>query len=182
MNELIIRFKQIAVDQGSEQKREINLKDYINDTVSALGPKLKHCPHKVRVNCADDIELNTYPSAFYQIFTNLIMNSIIHGFEEQLNGIITIDVENLRNEKILITYHDNGKGFNKNIENRIFEAFFTTRKNQGGSGLGTEIIHKLVIKDLQGKITCRSIEGEGTSFIIEIPKELKESSSLCDKA
>lgn len=177
VNELITSFKQIAVDQGSEQKRVINLKDYIYDTIAALGPKLKHSPHKVIVNCVENIELNTYPSAFYQIFTNLIMNSIIHGFEEQKTGVITIDIKSISNEKILISYHDNGKGFNKDIEQRIFEAFFTTRKNQGGSGLGTEIIHKLVTKDLQGNITCKSIEGEGTRFTIEIPKELKENHS-----
>lgn len=180
VNELITRFKQIAVDQGSEQKRIINLNDYIYDIISALGPKLKHSQHKILVNCAENIQLDTYPSAFYQIFTNLIMNSIIHGFEENQSGIITINVENIKDEKILITYHDNGKGFGKEIEERIFEAFFTTRKNQGGSGLGTEIIHKLVTKDLQGKISCKSVIGEGTSFIIEIPKALKDDSSSND--
>lgn len=178
VNELITSFKQIAVDQGSEQKRTINLKKYIEDTINALGPKLKKSRHKIIIMCAETIELDTYPSAFYQIFTNLIMNSIIHGFDEDQEGLINIDIniriDNDEQEKIIIRYHDNGCGFNKEIQKRIFEPFFTTRKNQGGSGLGTEIIHKLVTTDLQGTINCQSVVGEGTTFTIEIPKFLKE--------
>ncbi len=170
--ELVRSFKVIAVDQGSKHKRNINLSNYIDDILLALKPRLKKTQHNIAVYCPIHLELSTYPSAYYQIFTNLIMNSIIHGFTDISSGEISINIEEQENE-LNINYSDNGCGLSQENLDKIFEAFFTTKRNSGGSGLGTQIIYKLVTNDLQGNITCKSKPNEGCQFNITVPITLK---------
>ena len=73
-----------------------------------------------------------------------------------------------------MVYHDNGNGIPAAALGKIFEPFYTTKRNQGGSGLGLNIIQHLVTHRLQGAISCESTEGEGVTFYIDIPVELSE--------
>ena len=77
--ELIQSFKQVAVDQASEEKRVFKLKEYLDDVLLSLRPRLKRTQSTVTVSCPEDIEIESYPGAFSQILTNFIMNSLIHG-------------------------------------------------------------------------------------------------------
>ncbi|WP_321401619.1 cache domain-containing protein [Maridesulfovibrio sp.] len=169
--ELIGNFKQVAADQASGQKRTINFREYIDEILLSLRSKYKRTQHKINVDCADDLVLNTFPGAFMQIFSNLIINSLIHGFEGIDAGNIDIRVD-VVDERIIIRYNDDGKGMSEVDVNKVFEPFFTTKRGEGGTGLGMSIVYNLVHKRLGGVISCSSVEGQGTAFTISLPGDI----------
>ena len=170
-SELIASFKQIAVDQASEMNRQINVKSYLQEIITSLKPELKKGAHNVDVICPDNLELMVPAGAISQIFTNFLLNSVIHGFEDTREGQITITVtDNI--DIIKITYSDNGKGVPQDQLPLLFEPFFTTKREQGGSGLGTNIAFNLVKQSLQGEITASSEPGAGLTYTIKIPKSM----------
>ncbi|CAN2050403.1 hypothetical protein GMMP1_930014 [Candidatus Magnetomoraceae bacterium gMMP-1] len=168
---LIQSFKQVAVDRANEVKRIFNLKEYIDDVLLSLRPKLKKTQHRINITCPEDIKLNSYPGALSQIVTNLIVNTLIHGFENIDSGEINFDISEER-DIILFKYQDNGKGIEPNNLNKIFDPFFTTKRGRGGSGLGMHIVYNLVTQTIGGSIECISTPGKGTCFIIQIPAAL----------
>ena len=168
--ELIQSFREVAVDQTSGGKRTFKLRAYIDEILLSLHPKLRKTRHIVSVHCPEDLELNSYPGAFSQIITNFVINSLIHGFEHKVQGKIVLEIT--REDNILqIRYRDNGKGMSEARRSRIFEPFYTTKRNQGGTGLGLHIVYNLVTQRLNGHIECESIAGEGTNFAIQMPIE-----------
>lgn len=167
-SELIKSFKQVAVDQSSEQKRVFYVKNYINQILLSLRPELKKTKIEVKVNCDDNIILDSYPGAISQIITNLIMNSLIHAYDENEIGIIVINISK-DTQRFIIEYSDDGKGISQENLKRVFEPFFTTRRNKGGTGLGLNIVYNIVTSNLKGTIECESEEGKGTAFIINMP-------------
>ena len=120
--------------------------------------------------------MRSYPGALFQVITNLVMNSIIHGFETKTEGDIHISVVQQQNQACL-TYRDNGKGMAPNVLDRLFDPFFTTKRHQGGSGLGTHIVYNLVTQALGGTIDCRSEPEGGTTFVLSLPLRLGESTT-----
>ena len=113
-------FKQVAMDQTSGERREFTLKAYIEDVLLSLKPKLKKTKHLVTVNCPEDLTLNSFPGAFSQIISNLVMNSLIHGFDEMEAGEIAFDAAE-DGGSVLLTYRDNGKGMNEKDLAKIFD-------------------------------------------------------------
>lgn len=167
--ELIRSFKIVAVDQCSEQQRRFNVKEYLNEILLSLRPKLKKTRHRVTVNCPENLELYSDPGALSQILGNLMINSLLHGFEGKDNGEIVIEVREEENHVVLI-YRDNGKGIETEILPKIFDPFFTTKREDGGSGLGLNIVYRLVTERLHGQIDCDSRSGDGTTFTLSFPK------------
>jgi len=166
--ELVKSFKRVAVDQTSNETRAINLRSYFDEILLSLRPKLKKTAHEIHNNIDESINITTSPGALSQIFTNLIFNSLIHGFENMDCGNINIG-GTLIEGVLSITYQDNGKGMKQSHRKKIFEPFFTTKRGEGGSGLGMHIVYNLVTQSLQGTICCDSEEGEGCLFTLEIP-------------
>lgn len=167
-SDLLTSFKHIAVDQTSDKVRTVNISSYLDEIIQSIHPRLKKTSHCIKVNCDDDIELYSHPGAIAQIIINLIINSIIHGFEHINRGVITISVE-LHDSTLIIDYKDNGHGLSTEAKGKLFDAFYTTKSNKGGSGLGTHIIKNLVIDTLNGDISAESDEGEGLSYHITLP-------------
>jgi len=165
-SELVSSYKQIAVDQISEKIRLVNIVKYLDEIIQSLSPKLKKNNHKVEVFCADTIEIYCHAGAVAQIFTNLIINSILHAFEGTNEGLITIDIK-MHHEKLHIHYQDNGSGVNQVKLPKLFDPFYTTKGSSGGTGLGTHIIHSLVTDTLNGTIKADSQPGQGLSYDIE---------------
>ncbi len=168
-SELIASFKQIAVDQTSEVNRVININSYLHEIVASLKPELKRGQHNVVINCPLDLELSITAGAISQIFTNFIINSVIHGFEDMKEGQIEIDVSD-DIDQIHIVYKDNGHGISGDQINQLFDPFYTTKRDEGGSGLGTNIAYNIVTQTLHGEITAQSQIGEGLTYNIKIPK------------
>lgn len=176
-SELVASFKQVAVDQASDAVRTINLKQYLEEVVRSLQPKYKNTQHKINIQCQDNIILNLPAGAISQIVTNLIMNSLIHGFSDKKHGKIDLIITEQADD-IEFIYQDNGKGLTHEQLEKLFDPFFTTRRDQGGSGLGTHIILNLVKQTLHGDIHATSTLGEGLSYRISIPKTLPNKIDL----
>lgn len=166
--ELISSFKQVAVDQSSQTRRKFNLKEYIGEILLSLGPKLKKTGYSVEVDCDERIEMDSYPGAFSQIVNNLIMNSLIHGFEGMPKGDILLSFQK-QGKEIRFDYKDNGKGMTKEQLSKTFDPFYTTRRGKDGTGLGMSIIYNLVTQTLNGSIVCDSTEGNGVLLTMNIP-------------
>lgn len=168
--ELITSFKQIAVDQSVEIEDQFNLKEHLQMVITSLKHEYKNSHHEIVVICPEELVIKSFPGVFSQIFSNLIMNSIIHGFEDRTNGKIVIEIRR-EHDGLYITYRDNGKGIPSEYLAKIYDAFFTTNKHNGGSGLGMNIVYNLVTHKLKGKITCESEVGKGTQFFIYLGKD-----------
>jgi signal transduction histidine kinase len=166
--ELVRSFKLVAVDQSSEQRRPFNVKGYIDEVLRSLQPRLRRTKVVIDTDCPDDVELNSYPGAIYHVITNLVMNSLTHGFEEGRGGHIGIRVT-LEPRMLVLTYSDDGRGMNEEQVRRMFEPFFTTRRGQGGSGLGLHVVYNVVTQTLGGRIQGTGAPGQGVVFRIEIP-------------
>ncbi|MBN2440306.1 MAG: substrate-binding domain-containing protein [Spirochaetales bacterium] len=167
-NELISSFKNISADQSSEKKRIFNVKDYIKDVLLSLRPRLKKVNHVISIHCPDDLTISSHPGAFSQILTNLIINSLTHGFKPDEKGSIDIEIK-IEDINIIMTYSDNGKGIDKNHINKIFNPFFTTNRSNGNTGLGLHIVYNLITTTLNGSIVCTSEAGKLTQFIMTFP-------------
>jgi len=168
--EIIKSFKTVAIDQTSKQKRKFNFKEYINDTLFSLKNKTKKMDIDFLIECDTMLVINSYPGAISQILTNLVMNSLIHGFEDSKKGKVKIIVKK-DNSFLHVEYSDDGKGVSKENLSKIFEPFYTTKKSKGGSGLGLNIIQKIIIEELSGTISCKSAEEKGITFYITFPIE-----------
>lgn len=170
---LIQGFKQIAVDQASEILRKFELGSYIEEIIHSLTPVFKPTKHTIKVHSSEPIMVESYPGALSQIVTNLVQNSLKHGFENIEAGNIEIKAT-INGNSLNILYMDDGKGIKSGDVDKIFESYYSTKIGQGGSGLGLAIIKELVENKLHGSISCVSSEGEGVKFIIKCPLVITE--------
>lgn len=168
--ELIRSFKQIAADQNFDEAREIELGAYIRDIATNLKVELRRTGHKLEIEDSEPIHLTLHPSALWQIMSNMIMNSLVHAYQEGEHGMLRIRLSKTHRH-IRIVYGDNGRGMSEDVRRRIFEPFFTTKRGNGGTGLGMSIAYNLTKAVLNGTITCQSAPGRGTTFIIDIPRQ-----------
>ena len=99
------------------------------------------------------------------------MNSIIHAFDKKEKGNISIIIKQDNNE-MRISYKDNGRGIKEENLSKIFDPFFTTNRENGGSGLGLNIIYTIINSKLNGSISCKSVQNEGVEFIIIFRAEI----------
>ncbi|MDN3379929.1 MULTISPECIES: ATP-binding protein [unclassified Pseudoalteromonas] len=176
-SELVASFKQIAVDQASEAVRTINFKEYLGEVIRSLHPKIKNTSHHINLDCPEDLILNLPAGAISQIFTNLIMNSLIHGFDGVNNGVIDILIKD-DDSQVIIDFKDNGNGVSEQQLEKLFDPFFTTKRDQGGSGLGTHITFNLVKQTLSGEIEASSSPGNGLHYHISFPKNMPKPLSI----
>jgi signal transduction histidine kinase len=166
--ELISSFKQVAVDQSSEEKRFFNLKDYIGEVLLSLRPKYKKTGHGIEVNCSGDLEIFSYPGAYSQIVSNLVINSLIHGFEGAEKGQMIFDISR-KDKMVRFVYRDTGVGMTEEQISKVFDPFYTTKRGKGGTGLGMSIVFNLVTQTLEGTIQCNSTSGKGVEFTMKLP-------------
>ncbi len=172
---LVSSFKQVAVDQSSEACYSFKLAENVNQVITSLKHKLKQIPCQVHVNCPEELTIYSFPGSFVQIYSNLILNSLIHGFENWQGPCeIYIDIQR-QEDKLHIDYKDTGKGISAEIGERIFEPFVTTKRGSGGSGLGTHIIYNIVTQLLKGEIQYIA-ETQGAHFAIQIPYQAGKDS------
>lgn len=168
--ELVQSFKKVAADQSSEEKRSFELRSYLEQILVSLRPQFKRTPHTVHMECPEGLTLDSYPGAIMQIVTNLIMNSLIHGFADGLPGEIFINVESVA-DAVALSYRDTGVGMDKEQKDRIYDPFYTTKRGSGGTGLGMNIVYNLVTQTLKGTILLETSPGQGAIFLLTLPRD-----------
>jgi signal transduction histidine kinase/ligand-binding sensor domain-containing protein len=164
---LVQSFKQVSVDQITEQQRVFVFKEYLNEILMSLYPKFSGKKIDVRIICDDQLKLNSYPGVYAQIFTNLCLNSLQHGFHIKQSGTIQIEAYIVK-DMLKITYIDDGAGISPKDLPHIFEPFYTSDQRKG-TGLGLNIVYNLVKQKLLGNITCESESEKGVVFTMDIP-------------
>ncbi len=168
--ELIEGFKLIAVDSVVDDARTLNMHDYLEDIIRSLQLKARQAQVSIKLTCDKGLLITSYPGAIAQITNNLIINSLVHAFAEVTDGSgeITIKVKRLA-QGIEIYYGDNGCKLNEETKVHLFEPFYTTKRGQGGSGLGAHIVYNLVTQKLKGNIELITDQAQGKTFKISIP-------------
>ncbi len=166
---LINNFKKVSVSKPTTFSSQFNVNENLELVKESLAGEISESNCKVSIDCDNKLAIYSYPSSFSQIFSNLILNSIIHGFENWQGPKEIIIKISLENEIMLIDYSDTGKGVEKKIADNIFDPFVTTKRNIGGSGLGTLIIFNLVVQLLKGKVDFHTELGKGVHFTFQIP-------------
>lgn len=166
--DLIGSFKQLAVDQTSMRRRSFDLRQALDEVLPTLQLKLSHTGHRLDVDVPAGIVVDGFPGPIEQIVTNLVSNSLQHGFGGIAAGSIRIAAEVVGGH-VLLRYSDDGAGIPERIAKRVFEPFFTTRMGSGGSGLGLYIVHNLATAVLGGSIELTSVPGHGVRFDLRFP-------------
>ncbi len=166
--DLVRSFKLVAVDQSSMERRKFNMKEYIDEMLFSIRPRYKRTKHAITVNCPDNIELDSYPGAFSQIITNLVMNSLIHGFDKIEAGKIEFNIWE-EEQSLVFCYSDDGKGMDQKTLEKSFDPFFTTNRSHGGTGLGMHILYNLTTQTLGGQIEYTSTPDHGIVLFIKVP-------------
>ena len=166
--ELVTSFKQVAVDQSTEERRLFSVKEYTEEILMSLQARYRRSGHRVLVECPEDLVIDSYPGVFAQVITNLITNSHLHGFDGMSDGTIMLNFSR-DGDDLLFIYSDNGHGMSGETLKKMFDPFYTTRRGRGGTGLGMHIVFNLITGKLKGTIQVFSEPGHGASFYIHIP-------------
>ena len=167
---LIRVFKQIAVNGSHEKQQRFYVKECLETALSSIQSKMAAQHVQVSVDCQENLTIYSYPGVFSQILVHLAMNSLLHGFEIQENGKISLKAMQ-EEEQFVFRYHDTGQGMKEEHLAEIFEPFFTTKRSESNTGLGLHLVHNLVVQLLGGTISCRSRPEQGVTFEIVIPNE-----------
>ena len=166
---LVRSFKQVAVDQSSDNVRSFNLRKYLDEVLLSLQPKLKGKPIEVEVDCPPDIDMESVPGAVSQIVTNMVVNSLVHGFGEGQSGSIKIKGR-VEGDHVQFDYSDDGIGMDPGTLSQLFDPFFTTKRGSGGSGLGAHILYNLVTGPLGGTVKVVSAPNMGLHYNLRFPR------------
>ena len=168
--DLVTSFKQVAIDQTSERRREFLLHELVSDIVATLRPGFKTRTITIDVTVPPGLVCDSYPGPLGQVLTNLIQNAVVHAFDEAPEGHIGITAE-VNDKQIALAVSDNGKGMSAATLVHAFDPFFTTRLGQGGSGLGLSICHRLATSVLGGELSATSTPGSGSRFVLIFPQQ-----------
>lgn len=176
--ELVQRFKRTSIDQSSHEQRQYQLEEVFQDVLTTLRNTLKHTRIDVALDCPSELKVFGTPGLLGQVLTNLIINSINHGFDHgKKPGQIRINVLQLNPKMVCIDYFDDGAGMTEQVRNKAFEPFFTTSRALGGTGLGLYVIYNIITQQMAGKIHIQSAPGAGVHFHIEFPIDTRMSDS-----
>ena len=167
--DLVQGFKQVSVDQSSERRREFDVAEYVDEIVRSLKPEYGPYGHVVETACTPGLTMDSYPGAFAQVITNLIVNSVKHGFDNREGGSVWLSIDG-DGDHVRILYKDDGCGMSAEQVRKLYDPFFTTKRGRGGSGLGMNIVYNLVTQVLKGSIECQSAVGQGTVFMVDLPR------------
>ncbi|MTV36928.1 ATP-binding protein [Duganella radicis] len=169
---LVAGFKRIAVDGGSNQRSRFMLGDVVAELMQSVQADLRQRGLELIEDVDHWLEMDSYPGPLAQALSNLIENSLVHGFNgrQHGHGSVTLSAHDSGDGEIALTLSDTGAGIAPEHLPRIYDPFFTTRLGAGGSGLGLYITHNIVTGVLGGRIEAASTPGQGTSFMLRLPK------------
>ncbi len=171
--DLIQSFKQVAVDRSHAERRRFMLREATDQIIASVRPVLKRAPITLQVDVPEGLVIDGYPGSYGQILTNLFLNATNHAFADGRSGTISISARPRGQDDIEITFADDGAGMTPEVQRQAFDPFFTTRRDEGGTGLGLHIVYTLVTQQLGGRMMLESRPGQGTTFRIIMPRTAK---------
>lgn len=181
--ELVRDFKQVAVDQTSDARRDFDLAQVVTDVLVMVEPRYKNTPYQIVTDLAPNLKMNSFPGSLGQVLTNLLINALVHGLHDRPSGSVAVSARALPESPgwVELSVRDDGWGMDEAVRKRIFDPFFTTKLGRGGTGLGMHIVHNIVTQMLGGQIDVSSVPGKGSVMTLRLPclaPERKEDDSL----
>ncbi|MBZ8142523.1 histidine kinase [Rubrivivax gelatinosus] len=171
MAQLVLNFKQLAVDRIPEARRRFDLRETVDETLAALAPRIAEAGIELRVEIAPGLVLDSYPVALAQVVSNLALNAVQHAFEPGAAGARRLLLRaEADDDELRLDVVDNGRGIDPALRARVFEPFYTTRRLQGGSGLGLYIVNQIVTRQLGGTLALDSAPGGGARFALRFAR------------
>ncbi|XHS77019.1 sensor histidine kinase [Burkholderiaceae bacterium UC74_6] len=167
--DLIASFKQVAIDQASERRREFVLDQLLGDLQATMQPSIKHTPVQIELDVERGLHCDGYPGPLIQVVSNLIQNAVLHAFQGRDEGVVRLHARRHEGEQIRLVVSDDGNGMEPHVLSRIFDPFFTTRLGQGGSGIGLTVCLRIANTVLGGSLVAESVSGQGTRFTLIFP-------------
>ena len=171
---LVQDFKKVSISQLTDEKGTYNIVEVIEETAGLIMVSLKRSQIQVKFHnelTANQMQWIGYRGLLSQVLINLLSNIERYAYPNGVGGIADVTIRLDEDEKnYCLSVRDHGRGILKEDQSRIFEPFFTTGSAVGGSGLGLAIIHNIVVKELNGEIKLKSIEGKGTEFVVTFPR------------
>lgn len=167
---LVRSFKETTADASRSEWRQIKVKPLLDTLLLSMSPLLERARCRVQLECPEGLELRTETGALTQVLTNLLANAAVHAFEGVPEPRLVLGVRS-DERKVVVEVADNGVGMAPEVAARAFEPFFTTRRGEGGTGLGLFSARRLVEKTLGGRLQLQTSPGEGARFVIELPRE-----------
>ncbi len=173
-DKLINSFKNLSVRQITGALEQLDLKELMDELIALYPAQRKGSKLTIEIDnrLEEDRQWIGYPGFLTQILLNLINNAQIHAYRKDSPGTVKIILIS-KTDNFVIKVQDFGCGISKENLDQVFTAFYTTRRGQGGTGLGMAIVHNLVTSGLQGTIDISSKLGHGTTVTVEFPKRLK---------
>ena len=170
ISELVMAVKKFAYDERSPNK-ELDVHDSLQSTLTILGHKLRIKQIGVEKRFeASPSTIHTKGSALSQVWTNLIDNAVDASPQGAQIEIASWNEAGTGTEpaRLAVSITDHGAGIPPEVKPRIFDAFFTTKPQGSGTGLGLEIVHRIVTQKFGGTIDVESEPGN-TQFIVRLP-------------
>lgn len=172
--DLIGSFKQVAVDQAGDGRKRFRVAQSLRDILTTLAPTLRHHGHEADVECPENLEIEGQPGALAQIVTNLVINAATHGYPTGGSGRITVGVQLSGPASVRLVVADDGVGIPRDLQEKVFEPFYTTNRLKGSTGLGLHIVHNIVHSTLKGRLFLEGGPGQGTRVVIVFPQHGQE--------
>lgn len=161
---MIEDFKLLSFNFVNKGHEKFNLGQQLEGIVAKFKVSHEDSDLRIELDCSENIFIESYPKAIYQILMNLLSNTVTHGFDSLENALVNIIVSEHENE-ITLKYSDNGKGISEEDYLTIYEPFYTTKRGEGHPGLGLHIVYNMVTQLLHGTIYYKNNE-----FTIQFPK------------
>ncbi|WDE12585.1 hybrid sensor histidine kinase/response regulator [Thalassomonas haliotis] len=166
--DMLHAFKEFSIDLTGNERRHFNLKQYIDDILLTLMPRLKHSKHSIEIHCPDNIVLESYPGAITKIITSLVSYALNNSYGEHKVGNMVLDIKR-EAHLVFMVFEDNGKFVNKETLDAYFQPLYDAEHTASGQWLGLNAVNRIVNETLNGRLDCESsIEG-GTRFTITLP-------------
>lgn len=160
--------KHLAVSQARQEPEMVDLGTLLGEISLAFSPQLKKHPHHLEVRAPEVLVIRTLPAELTRVLLNLVQNAIAHAFPDGRAGHILLQAE-AAGSGALLKVADDGAGMDKEVLPRIFEPYFTTSREGGGSGLGLSLCRDMVEGPLGGQLRVESVPGYGSTFLISLP-------------
>ena len=147
-----------------DAKREFSVKSAVEDILGIIGAIIEHSHIRLEVSCAEDIFILANKNEFSQVLMNILINAKDAIDERALkNGLIKITATK-KEDEILIQIEDNAGGIDAAIMQKIFDPYFTTKKDKG-TGIGLYIANTIVKERLGGSLSVQNTN-DGAVFRI----------------
>ncbi len=167
---LVDSFKKVAAGRAHDERQHFALAPYLREVALSLEPTWRRAGHTLTLDCPESLEIDASPGEIAQIVTNLVVNSVIHGFTGGETGTLSLSVTEHDRETLVMTYRDDGQGIAPEHRARVFDPFFTTKRGSGSTGLGLNIVYNLVTSKLGGRIELFCDGERGARFVLTLPR------------